>query len=71
MYIKVLLIGLLTIQKSIDGADLCLVIIICFDGIVAIETFYVGDLVMNFHIAAEVSRYRFKLIVRIGRVNIE
>ena len=66
-----LLIWFFPFQKSIDSADFSLVIIICFYGVVAVKTFYICNLVVHFHIAAKVSRHRFKLIVRIGCVNIE
>ena len=69
--IKQRLIGLFSVQEGVDGAYFGLVILVGLDGIVAVEILYIGDLVMQIHIAAKVSWYRLKLIVWIGCVNVE
>ena len=68
---KHILIGFFTIQEGVDGADFGLVIFVRFYRVVAVETFYICNGIVQFHIAAKVSWNRFKLIIRIGRVNIE
>ena len=65
------LIWFFPVKKSIDGADFSLVVLVVFYSVIAVECFYFRNGVVELHIAAEISWYRFKLIVRISCVDVE
>ena len=59
------------IQEGVDGADLCVIILVGLDFVVTVEVFDVGDRVVQFQITADVGRHGFKLVIRIGSIDIE
>ena len=61
----------LPIQESIDRADLGIVILVGLHFVIAVKILDIGDRIIQFQITADVSRHSFKLVVRVGSIDVK